>query len=128
MNYFNSTFQIKGDAAKNLTPSLLRKARPKRRGGILRAGKRTKAWETTRAKLKVEYQAKGITECELGYDGCKRDDWLSFAHGRKRRHLVGDELATLTILACTPCHARIEALPEAAMLAIVQSVISERGL
>jgi len=93
----------------------------------MKAGRRTKEWNKVRAKLKIEFQAMGITHCELGYPGCRRDDWLSFAHGLKRRHLTGDQLKTLTILACTVCHDRLERMQEAAMCAVVESVISERS-
>lgn len=102
---------------------LTRKGKPQAR---LKAGRKTKAWEATRRKLKVKYAAMGVTFCELRYEGCKRDDWLSFAHGRKRRHLAGNELETLTILACTPCHDQIEALTESEMCAIVLNVIAAR--
>lgn len=125
---WNSTFKIKsqGDAAKPSLPLLRGKRRSAR--STLKAGARMKAWESTRARLKVKFAAQGIVTCELGYPGCKRDDWLSFAHGRKRRKLIGDELETLTILACTPCHDVIERMAPEGMLAIVQSVISERGI
>jgi hypothetical protein len=93
----------------------------------LKPGKRTKEWDRVRAKLKKEFAAKGITTCELKYEGCKNDDWLSFAHGRKRRKLEGDELKTLTILACNPCHDRVEFLPAEEMLRIVENVITNRG-
>src|SRR5687767_7224572 len=92
----------------------------------LKAGRRTNDWIKVRRKLKVQYEAAGITQCELGYSGCKRDTWLSFAHGRKRRHLRGDELETLTILCCTSCHQIIEYLKPEEMLAIVQGVIAAR--
>ena len=82
---------------------------------------------TIRARLKRQFDAAGITSCELGYPGCWKDEALGFAHGRKRRHLKGDEIETLTILVCNPCHDRIETLPAAGMLAIVKSVIAERG-
>jgi len=79
-----------------------------------------------RQRLKVEFAAMGITSCELRYQGCKRDDWLSFAHGRKRRKLEGNELATLTILCCVPCHDAIEFLPPDEMLRIVNDTIAAR--
>lgn len=94
--------------------------------GRLGAGRKTKAWTAERRKLKAEYEAMGITSCELRYEGCKGDDWLSFAHGRKRRKLVGNELSTLTILACLPCHDRIEFLPPEDMLRIVNDTIATR--
>ncbi len=92
----------------------------------LKAGKRTKAWEAARRALKLKYAQMGITSCELRYPGCKGDDWLSFAHGRKRRNLVGDELSTLTILCCTPCHDKIEFLLPDEMLRIVNDTIAAR--
>lgn len=116
MNYPNSTFRIKIGAPR------LKQGKP------LKAGKRVRAWANTRARLKKQFQAQGITTCELGYIGCARDNLLSFAHGRKRRKLEGDELETLTILACIPCHDQIERMTHEGMLVIVQSVISERGL
>lgn len=114
----------KGDESKSSQPFQVSrpKATPK-----LKAGPRTKEWDRVRAILKVEFEAMGITSCELNYSGCKRDDWLSFAHGLKRRHLQGDQLKTLTILSCTPCHDVIERLPEAEMCAIVESVIENRA-
>jgi hypothetical protein len=136
LNRWNSTLKVgkgfKRKSFKGQTPDSVTKHHgmaAKRGLGIkLVAGKKTKEWDRVRAELKVEYEAMGITSCELGYDGCKRDDWLSFAHGRKRRKLQGDELKTLTILSCTVCHERIERMPADAMLAIVASVISERGI
>lgn len=102
----------------------IRTDKPRR---VLWVGRKTIAWANARARLKRKFQAMGITRCELAYPGCKQDDFLSFAHGKKRRHLQGDELETLVCLACQPCHQQIERLPEWAMLSIVQSVISERN-
>jgi hypothetical protein len=93
---------------------------------VLWVGKKTRAWINARGRLKRKFLAMGITRCELAYPNCTQDDFLSWAHGKKRRHLVGDELETLVVLACQNCHARIERMPEAAMCAIVESVISER--
>lgn len=90
-------------------------------------GKKTRANRAANAKLKAEFEKQGITSCELGYPGCTRDEFLSWAHGKKRRKLQGDELVTLVILACINCHNRIEYTGHEAMLAIVESVIAERG-
>ena len=98
----------------------------KRSVKTLKAGRKTKAWNAVRRQLKREYEAMGITSCELRYDGCRVDDMLSFAHGRKRRKLIGDELTSLTILACQPCHDRIEFLPPDEMLRIVTETIAAR--
>ena len=93
----------------------------------LKGGKKTAANKRANAKLKREFEKQGITSCELGYLGCTRDEFLSWAHGKKRRKLEGDELETLVILACVNCHNRIEAMSHEGMLAIVESVIVERG-
>lgn len=100
------------------------KRKPKR---CLFVGKKTLEWMRVRARLKRKFAALGITACELGYIGCWKDEALGFAHGRKRRHLQGNEIEDLVILACGPCHDRIETLGPAGMLAIVQSVIAERN-
>ena len=141
MNRHNSTFKAKPPKAlarQKAKPRPVdqkdrehgyewRKAkRPLGYSGRLKPGRKIKAWTAERRKLKVKYAQMGITSCELGYQGCKRDDWLSFAHGRKRRKLEGDELSTLTILACVPCHDKIEFLPADEMLTIVQGVIANR--
>lgn len=81
---------------------------------------------TVRRRLSAEFAERGVTSCELRYEGCKGQVMLGFAHGRKRRHLKGDELKTLVILACNPCHDKIEYLGPERMLAIVQGVIVER--
>lgn len=93
-----------------------------------KVGLKTRAWTNARNRLKKRFAANGITECELGYDGCWRDNALSFAHGRRRRFLLEGELEHLTVLCCTPCHERLDRLPPAATLAIVRSVIAERGI
>src|SRR4051794_21867306 len=54
-----------------------------------RVGKKARAWAITRRELSTEFAAQGITSCELGYEGCWRENALGFAHGRKRRHLKG---------------------------------------
>jgi hypothetical protein len=93
----------------------------------LKGGKKTAANKRANAKLKREFEKQGITSCELGYPGCTRDEFLSWAHGKKRRKLEGNELETLVILACINCHNRIEAMNHEGMLAIVESVVAERG-
>lgn len=74
---------------------------------------RVKSWNKIRAKLKREFQEKGITRCEL----CGADNFLSFAHRKKRRYYynqdrkeeerqLGDYKEVL--LLCVPCHERLE--------------------
>src|SRR5688500_12937633 len=99
----------------------------KRKKISLWVGKKTRQWMTVRARLKRRFDAAGITSCELGYPGCWNDEALGFAHGRKRRHLKDNEIETLVVLACNPCHDRIETLPAPEMLRIVQAAIAVRG-
>lgn len=91
-------------------------------------GKKTLANMKANARLKRKFEALGITRCELNYIDCTRNDFLTWAHGKKRRKLEGDELETCVILACQNCHQRIERMTPEGMLGIVQSVIAERDV
>lgn len=134
-NYWNSNFEIK-PGAKRLkrsefkrvpgTARLERTPLPRSTKPMNKLGKKGKAWMKARRQLNQEYEAKGITSCELRFEGCWGNNANYYAHGRKRRHLKDDELKTLTILACNPCHDRIEYLGPEKMLAIVQETIAER--
>lgn len=91
-----------------------------------------KSWESIRRSLKESFAAKGITTCELKYTGCWRDNNLSFAHALKRRHLVESaergkpESIYTVILACVPCHQKIEVMAESTMSSIVMYIIANR--
>jgi len=74
---------------------------------------RVQAWNKIRAKLKKEFQEKGITRCEM----CGSDNFLSFAHRKKRggyynrdrkeeEKQLGDFNEVL--LLCIQCHEKIE--------------------
>lgn len=71
-----------------------------------------KQWNKDRAKLKVEYEERGITTCEIRLPGCAVNNFLSFAHRNKRvfynthPELLGDFSETL--LSCIPCHQKLE--------------------
>lgn len=94
-------------------------------GGVLKAGKKVKDWNRCRRKIKKDFIAMGIQYCELRFENCTGDDYLGFAHAKKRRHLGPDELSVV-ILACANCHNVIERLPESEMETVVMKVISER--
>ncbi len=91
-----------------------------------RRGKKVKAWDSARARLKVKFQAAGIMTCELRYAGCAFDNYLSFAHSKKRRNIQGDELNEVALL-CIPCHEYAERLPEAEMTTLIRSIINARS-
>ena len=65
-------------------------------------------WTKQRQKLKVEYETKGITTCELGFNGCWGDNALSFAHRYKSSDPRCEHTFVGKILACIPCHDKIE--------------------
>jgi hypothetical protein len=96
-----------------------------RRRRLRRAGNKTIAWEKERAKLKVRFEAMRITECELGYPECWKDNALGFAHAKKRRFLKPHELSEV-ILCCNPCHDKLESLPHDIMAQIVREIIAKR--
>ena len=89
-------------------------------------GKRTLEWERIRARLKLAFEAAGITRCEFCYEGCSGGLFLSFAHGRKRRNLTTEELKKLVALACANCHSLLELKPEKEMHKAVVEVIAKR--
>jgi hypothetical protein len=95
--------------------------------GSLKPGKKTRAWDAVRAKLKVAFADAGITSCELGLAGCWRDNALGFAHSLKRRNIPRNSpLLEECILACNTCHDKIELLQEVAMAEVVRGTIKAR--
>ena|ERR1051326_7363702 len=91
--------------------------------------KKKQSWDTIRRRLKKQFGEFGITTCELQNKLdhiCTYNNYLSFAHGLKRRHLKGNELETLTILICINAHQIIEAWPEKEMELLVRKTIKER--
>lgn len=94
----------------------------------LRAGTKTKQWEEDRSELKKEFAAAGVTECELRYEGCWRNNALTFAHKDKRQNLTPEEIRHAAILACTPCHQVIEQKPSAEMRKEIEAIIQSRDI
>lgn len=96
----------------------------KKRKPLKRAGKKTDAWERTRKQLIPRFAAAGIMTCELGYIGCFKDNFLSFAHSMKRRRITSQEELEECILACTSCHQIAENRRD--MTEIIRGVIARR--
>lgn len=75
-------------------------------------GKITQRNVEANKKLKQIYLEKGITKCELKFEGCMYNWGLGFAHKEKRWKYIKtpEKLSDFneTILACTMCHNRIE--------------------
>lgn len=91
---------------------------------MIKAGKKTKAWNKARKELKVEFEKLGITTCEIRFTHCWFNNALSFAHTRKRRN-VRD--LKRVVLACVPCHSIIEAWPEEKMEEFLEKIIESRN-
>lgn len=96
----------------------------------LRAGKKTKAWDSARATIKRRFEKAGITTCELrGSEKvpheCGIDNYLGFAHDAKRRKLTAEDLFRV-ILICNFAHDIIEVWPPEKMKAIVDETIQCR--
>lgn len=72
-----------------------------------RIGK-TQVWRKAREQLKVEYEEKGITRCEIGLVGCTRDNYLSFAHHYKRNDPRCEHTFEGTLICCISCHQKLE--------------------
>lgn len=72
---------------------------------MLKAGSKTKEWNRIKAELKKEFEEKGITSCEIGLESCTGDNFLGFAHTKKRRNVTD---LKRVVLACNNCHSRIE--------------------
>jgi hypothetical protein len=90
----------------------------------MKPGKKTRAWERARRKLKTLFEKQEIVRCEK----CGADNFLSFAHRFKRRHIVDEtELMTVALL-CVPCHESFERLPEYQMCQKITEIIANREL
>jgi sugar phosphate isomerase/epimerase len=72
---------------------------------MIKIGDKTKEWIKVRKELKKEFEETGITQCEIGLEGCTRGLFLGFAHTKKRRDVTD---LKRVVLACSNCHSKIE--------------------
>ena len=92
-------------------------------------GKKVNEWHKARNILGKAYADVGIEYCELNIEGEHNGLWVAFAHGRKRRHLVGNELYTFVARACQGCHDFIEyKVGKEKMAQIIQEAIDRREI
>jgi len=82
-------------------------------------------WDAIRTRIKPLFLAAGITRCEIRLPGCALNNFLGFAHAKKRRNLTIPE-RDVVVLACNTCHDIIEGCPEPLMQAFVLSIIAKR--
>lgn len=62
-------------------------------------------WNRIRKQLKKDFEKAGITSCELKLEGCVHNNFLGFAHTKKRRDVTD---LRRVVLACQNCHERVE--------------------
>lgn len=106
------------------------------RAPLRKLGKKGKAWNEARRKLKDAFLAAGITSCELRAAirrtipaarlDCWRDNGLGFAHTHKRRNITTPEGLLEVALSCNNCHDFVEGLKENEMAAIIRNAIARR--
>jgi hypothetical protein len=100
--------------------------RVKKKKRLKARGEKVDAWESMRAELKERFERAGITSCELRLAGCWRNNALSFAHSKKRRRISSEEELQECVLACVPCHNRLEYGQN--MYEIIRSIIARRKI
>jgi hypothetical protein len=93
-----------------------------------RTTKKTKLRESINRKNRKRFATMGLLNvCEARLVGCWPNGDLTWAHGRKDRHLTMEEREFLVIRACTCCHRIMdEEMGHEGMLKFVESVIAQR--
>jgi hypothetical protein len=90
----------------------------------VKRGRKSKAWDKTRAELKKRFEKQGITFCE----SCGSSFGLTFAHRLKRRFITTPEELYLVALLCLPCHQAVEVLPHEEMYRVITELIENRNV
>jgi len=83
-------------------------------------------WQKLLPKLKLAFARVGITTCERRGPKCFRDNYLGFAHTKKRRNITTEEDRSECALLCGPCHDEWELLPEEEMAKKIREIIAAR--
>jgi hypothetical protein len=128
VNFWNSRFRVREGKPKTSLGYRSRKA-PLRGGCRLNAnGNKAKLRESINRPNRARFAAMGLLSvCEAQLPGCWPNGRLTWAHGKKDRHLTMDERKNLVIRCCTVCHRKLdEQFSHEEMLAFVQSVIARR--
>lgn len=102
---------------------LSQRVRMRRREVLRKIGKKARAWAKVRAQLKREFEAVGITRCEV----CGTSDNLGFAHRLKRRHITTEAELRIVALLCNRDHDAIELLGEEKMRPAIEAIIERRA-
>lgn len=120
----------------NETPDLTNEFHPvpkvfkakKEKKGLNPIGKKGANWNDARAQLIILFEKNGITECEIKYKGCWKDNALGFAHVDKRRFLSQEDVRSpnKVVLACNPCHQIVEQESREEMRKELDKIIAAR--
>lgn len=78
---------------------------------MLKRGKKSKAWDNARRKLKRIFENSDRTFCE----SCGSTFGLTFAHRLKRRFITTDAELLYVACLCLDCHNAVETLPHEQM-------------
>ena len=90
--------------------------------------KKAKLWLKVRKEIIADFERRGITSCELRWDGCWVNNGLTLAHRMKRRKIQDEkELSTVANL-CIICHNKVEILPYEEMFQIITEIINNRNV
>lgn len=84
-------------------------------------------WSVRRRHLEMVYHMNGITQCELQLPGCTFGLNARFAHSKKVREWETQEDVDEVIVACTNCHAIIEALGKRKVITMEEIVKRTRA-
>jgi hypothetical protein len=84
-----------------------REKKPKKAPG---AGKRTNAWQKGLHDLKQAFAEHKVMDCEIRFEGCLKNNFLGFAHVKRRVNYDEQELVdpNNVVLACQQCHYTVD--------------------
>ncbi len=89
-------------------------------------GRKTREWQAAWREIKPMLERRGITHCELRFEGCTNGMFLTPMHSLKRRNITTPEKLREVCLACQHCHAIGEMMKECDMEALVVRTIAAR--
>ena len=118
---YNSNFKVKESRLKR--SRIKRSLRP-----MKKAGKKARLREQINRPNRIRFAEMGLLDvCEAKLKGCWPNGRLTWAHGKKDRHLTMHERKYLVIRACTVCHHHMdEQMSHDEMLTFVKNVIANR--
>lgn len=102
-------FKTTPDLSKHFSPQP-KTFKAKKETKSIKPGKKTLNWEEGRPRLKVIFRENGITTCEIKLKICKHNNFLGFAHTRRRARLTQEQVVDphFVVLGCNPCHEYVD--------------------